>query len=253
MASRERDNGCLPSMKELFALLTIVVVLGALSAALPPPSAPMQFRDVTASSGIRFSHRSPHTADKFLVETMGSGVAAFDYDADGLVDLFFLNAARTARSGRGVVVNKSDPALWNRLYRNAGGGKFADVTESAGLQGSTFAMGVATGDVDNDGWPDLYVTGWERNTLYRNDSGKRFVDITDTAGVSTGGWSTGAAFLDYDRDGFLDLFVGRYVDWTFEKNPWCGPRETASPRVLPSEQFRGRAARALPECRQRPV
>ena len=207
-------------------VLIIVVLLGAISTALPPPPAPMQFRDITAGSGIRFSHRSPHTADKFLVETMGSGVAAFDYDADGLVDLFFLNGARTVRTDGKVVAVKSDPAFWNRLYRNVGGGKFADVTESTGLQGSTFAMGVATGDFDNDGWPDLYITGWERNTLYKNDRGKRFVDITDAAGVSTGGWSTGAAFLDYDRDGLLDLFVARYLDWSFEKNPWCGPRET---------------------------
>ncbi len=212
-------------MKRSFALLTVVVVLSGVTAAppLPPPS--IRFRDATADSGIGFSHRSTHTVDKFLIEAMGSGLACFDYDGDGLTDLFFLNGARSGRTGDRVALDKSDPAYWDRLYRNVGHGKFTDVTETAGLQGSTFAMGVATGDIDNDGWPDLYVTGWERNTLYRNDRGRRFVEITDIAGVSTGGWSAGTAFLDYDRDGLLDLFVARYLDWSFEKNPWCGPRE----------------------------
>ena len=211
-------------MKRSFVFLIVVVVLAAVRAAPPPPRS-IQFRDATTNSGIRFSHRSAHTADKFLIETMGSGVACLDYDSDGLTDLFFLNGARTVRTGDRVAVDKSDQAYWNRLYRNVGRGKFADVTETAGLRGSTFAMGVATGDIDNDGWPELYVTGWESNTLYRNDRGRRFVDITDTAGVKTGGWGAGAAFLDYDRDGLLDLFVARYLDWSFAKNPWCGPRE----------------------------
>jgi hypothetical protein len=211
-------------MKRSFVFITVVVVLAAVWGAPPPPQ-PIQFHDVTTNSGIRFTHRSTHTADKFLIETMGSGVACLDYDRDGLTDVFFLNGARTVRTADGISVDKSDPPHWNRLYRNLGRGKFVDVTETAGLRGSTFAMGVATGDIDNDGWPDLYVTGWERNTLYRNDRGRTFVDITDTAGVSTGGWGAGAAFLDYDRDGLLDLFVARYLDWSFDKNPWCGPRE----------------------------
>lgn len=213
------------SMRQSCAVLALVAVLAGVHASPPEATAPIRFRDATAESGIGFIHRSPHTANKYLLETMGSGVGAFDYDADGLADLFFLNAARPVPRGQRVAIDKSEPASWNRLYRNTGGGKFSDVTEAAGLQGSTFAMGVATGDIDNDGWVDLYVTGWESNTLYRNDGGKRFADITAAAGVRTGGWSVGAAFLDYDRDGLLDLFVARYLDWSFEKNPWCGPRE----------------------------
>ena len=206
----------------------IVVALLAGQQAAPPPHA-IRFRDVTrdvtADSGIRFSHRSAHTPDKFLIETMGSGLAWLDYDGDGLADLFLLNGARIARSGSRTTIDKSDPSHWNRLYRNLGGDKFADVTEATGLRGSTFAMGVAAGDIDNDGWPDLYITGWERNTLYRNEGGKKFVEITARAGVNPGGWSAGAAFLDYDRDGLADLFVARYLDWSFDNNPWCGPRE----------------------------
>lgn len=185
---------------------------------------PFRFHDATDESGIRFTHRSAHTPNKFLIETMGAGLAWLDYDGDGLVDLFVLNGGRV-RGGDRITIDKSESPYWNRLYRNLGEGKFTDVTETAGLRGSTFAMGVATGDFDNDGWPDLYVTGWERNTLYRNEGGKRFVDVTDEAGVAAGGWSVGAAFLDYDRDGLPDLFVARYLDWSFANNPWCGPRE----------------------------
>ena len=196
-----------------------------LLAALQSSAPPLLFRDVTESAGVTFTHRSPHSYEKFLIETMGSGLAWIDYDADGLYDLLLLNGARLVRSGDAVKLEKSDPAFWNRLYRNVGSGKFRDVTEATGVRGSTFAMGAATADVDNDGWTDLYVTGLERNTLYRNEGGKRFVDITDSSGVSTGGWSVGAAFLDYDRDGLVDLFVARYLDWSFRNNPWCGPRE----------------------------
>lgn len=199
---------------------------------------PIRFRDVTAESGISFTHRSTHTPDKFLIESMGSGLAWLDYDVDGYADLFVLNGARIVRRGDGVTIDKSEPEYWNRLYRNLGGGKFADVTENTGLQGSTFAMGVAAGDFNNDGWPDLYVTAWGRNTLYLNEGGKRFVDVTDRAGVATGGWSTGAAFLDYDRDGLADLFVARYLDWSFANHPWCGPREPARRGYCHPNNFR---------------
>ncbi len=207
------------------ALLVVALLAGQRHAPAPRAEYAIQFRDITAESGISFSHRSRHSPDKFLIETMGSGVAWFDYDRDGLPDVLLLNGARVTRKAGRLTIDKSEPPYWNRLYRNLGAGKFADATEAAGMQGSTFAMGVAVGDIDNDGWPDLYITGWDRNTLYRNEGGKKFTEITDTAGVNPGGWSAGAAFCDYDRDGLLDLFVARYLDWSFAKNPWCGPRE----------------------------
>jgi hypothetical protein len=211
------------AMTRALAYAFLLCVLGI--AAQRTVSEPIRFRDITAQSDITFFHKSAHTPEKFLIETMGSGVAWIDYDGDGLQDLFLLNGAHVSRAGERTVIDKSDPVYWNRLYRNLGGGKFSDVTAAVGLQGATFAMGVATGDIDNDGWPDLYVTGWERNALYRNEDGKQFREITGAAGVAGSGWSAGAAFLDYDRDGLLDLFVARYLDWSFDNNPWCGPRE----------------------------
>jgi hypothetical protein len=214
------------AMTRALAYLVLLGLFGvaAQRAGIPAPEF-LRFRDVTGQSGISFVHKSDHTPDKFLIETMGSGVAWIDYDCDGLADLFLLNGAQISRTGDRIIIDKSEPDYWNRLYRNLGDGKFSDVTAATGIQGTTFAMGVATGDIDNDGWPDVYVTGWERNALYRNEAGKSFREITATAGVEAGGWSVGAAFLDYDRDGLLDLFVSRYLDWSFENNPWCGPRE----------------------------
>jgi enediyne biosynthesis protein E4 len=108
------------------------------------------------------------------------------------------------------------------LYRNNGDGTFTDVTERAGVQGHSYGMGVATGDYDNDGLPDIYVTNFGENILYHNNGDGTFTDVTARAGVAVGGWSVGACFVDFDRDGRLDLFVTRYVDWEFSKNPVCG-------------------------------
>src|SRR5262249_7427986 len=112
-----------------------------------------------------------------------------------------------------------------RLYRNRGNGSFADVTESAGVQGTGYGMGVAVGDYDNDGRPDLFVTNYPRNLLYHNEGSGRFREVSAEAGVQGGGWSSGAVFVDYDRDGRLDLFVARYLDWDLKNNPWCGPQK----------------------------
>jgi hypothetical protein len=181
------------------------------------------FTDITSTSGIRFRQQSAHTSQKYLIETMGAGVALLDFDGDGKLDLFFVNgAALDDPMPRGKTPSKSDPRYWNRLYRNIGHGKFVDVTEKAGLQGQAYGMGVAVGDYDNDGKPDIYVTGFGRNFLYHNDGDGTFKDVTEQAGVAGSGWSTGAAFFDYDGDGRLDLVVARYLDWDFDKNIWCG-------------------------------
>jgi enediyne biosynthesis protein E4 len=184
------------------------------------------FTDITRQAGIRFRHCASHTSQKYLVEMMGSGVGWLDYNADGNLDLFFVNGAALGDPmPQGKAPNKFDPRHWNRLYRNNGHGTFVDVTQRAGLKGDGYGMGVAVGDYDNDGRPDLYVTGFGRNHLYHNQGDGRFEDITDQAGIGGGGWSTGAAFFDYDGDGRLDLVVARYLDWNFDKNIWCGPEK----------------------------
>jgi hypothetical protein len=178
-----------------------------------------------ASLSIPFRHNASHTSRKYLIETMGGGVAALDYDGDGRQDLFFVNGAKLADPmRRDGLPDKSDPRYWNRLYRNGGHGEFQDVTEAAGVRGRGYGMGVATGDYDNDGRPDLYVTGYGGNILYHNEGNGRFRDVTESAGVSAGGWSTGAVFVDYDRDGRLDLFVARYLAWDFA-DVWCGAQK----------------------------
>ena len=156
---------------------------------------------------------------------MGAGVAMFDYNNDGLLDLFFVNgAALEDPMPTGARPDKSDPRFWNRLYRNNGDGSFSDVTERAGLRGAGYGMGVATGDYNNDGLVDLFVTSLGRNALYRNNGDGTFTDVTDRAGVAGSGWSVAACFVDYDRDGRLDLIVTRYLDWDFAANKFCGDR-----------------------------
>ena len=210
-------------MKKL--LMAVLAVFIWLTAAGQTSKTPI-FTDATSAVGIRFRHAASHTSQKYLIETMGAGVAWLDYDGDGHLDLFFVNgAALEDPMPRGKAPDKSDPRYWNRLYRNTGHGAFVDVTQRAGVQGNSFGMGVAVGDYDNDGRPDLYVTGFGRNQLYHNEGDGTFKDVTEQAGVAGGGWSTGAVFFDYDGDGRLDLFVSRYLEWDFDQNIWCGPEK----------------------------
>ncbi|MFN0120754.1 MAG: CRTAC1 family protein [Blastocatellia bacterium] len=185
--------------------------------------APAAFTDATATSKIGFVFASGKTPDRYLIEAMGGGVAMFDADGDGRLDLFFVNGA-ALKPGMGARdrADKSEAKYWNRLYRNQGDGTFADITEKAGLRGNGYGQGVAVGDVDNDGRADLFVTALGGNTLYRNLGGGAFEDVTAQAGLAGGGWSTSAGFIDYDRDGSLDLFVARYLDWDFDRNKRCG-------------------------------
>jgi hypothetical protein len=180
------------------------------------------FVDVTSRLGINFQYRSSHTSRKYLLETMGAGVALFDYDNDGRLDIFLVNGAPLGDpTPKGTIPQKTGPEYWNRLYHQKPDGSFEDVTERAGLQGVGYGMGVAVGDYDNDGFEDLYVTAYGGNRLYHNNGNGTFTDVTLTAGVAGSGWSTAAAWVDLDGDGFLDLVVLRYMDWDFD-DLWCG-------------------------------
>jgi enediyne biosynthesis protein E4 len=180
------------------------------------------FVDVTSRLGINFQYRSSHTSRKYLLETMGAGVALFDYDNDGRLDIFLVNGAPLGDpTPKGTIPQKTGPEYWNRLYHQKPDGSFEDVTERVGLQGVGYGMGVAVGDYDNDGFEDLYVTAYGGNRLYHNNGNGTFTDVTLTAGVAGSGWSTAAAWVDLDGDGFLDLVVLRYLDWDFD-DLWCG-------------------------------
>ncbi|PYU31413.1 MAG: RNA-binding protein [Acidobacteria bacterium] len=156
---------------------------------------------------------------------MGSGVALFDYDNDGRLDIFLVNGAPLGDpTPKGTIPQKAGPKYWNRLYHQRQDGTFEDVTEKAGLQGVGYGMGVAVGDYDNDGYEDLYVTAYGGNKLYHNNGDGTFTDVTEKAGVGGGGWSTSAAWVDLDGDGLLDLVVLRYLQWDFN-DTWCGERK----------------------------
>jgi hypothetical protein len=187
--------------------------------------APGNFVDVTEKSGVRFKHIASHTAKKYLIETMGSGVALFDYDNDGLLDIFLVNGAPlTDPTPKGTIPAKAGPDQWNRLYHQKKDGTFEDVTAKAGLQGVGYGMGVAVGDYDNDGYEDLYVTAYGGNKLYHNNGNGTFTDVTGQSGTGGSGWSTSAAWVDLDNDGRLDLVVLRYLEWDFD-DIWCGPHQ----------------------------
>ncbi len=198
----------------------------------------LSFEDITAKSRINFENQASHTSRKYLPETMGGGVAMFDYNKDGLLDLFFVNgAALKDPMPSGVKPDKSESKYWNRLYRNNGDGSFTDVTLDAGVRGEGYGMGVAVGDYDNDGYPDLYVTNVGRNILYHNNGDGTFTDVTDAAGVAGSGWSAGALFVDYDRDGRLDLFVSRYLTWDFSIDVFCGQTKPGYRAYCHPDQF----------------
>ncbi|HEY0794392.1 MAG TPA: CRTAC1 family protein [Acidisarcina sp.] len=193
----------------------IAHVAKAAIAASPQPDG--NFVDVTAAAGIHFLHQAPHTSRKYLIETMGSGVALFDCDNDGRLDVFLLNGAPFADpTAKGTVPQKTGPEYWNRLYHQKKDGTFEDITEKAGLQGIGYGMGVAAGDYDNDGNEDLFVTAYGGNRLYHNDGNCKFTDVTEKAGVGGSGWSTSAAWVDLDRHGLLDLVVLRYIQWDWD-------------------------------------
>lgn len=184
-----------------------------------------KFDDITVPLGINFEYIASHTSKKYLIETMGSGVALFDYDNDGRLDIFVVNGAPLSDpTPKGTTPQKAGPRDWNRLYHQKSDGTFEDATEKAGLQGVGYGMGVAVGDYDNDGYEDLYVTAYGGNRLYHNNGDGTFTDVTEKAGVAGSGWSTSAAWVDLDGDGLLDLVVLRYLQWDFD-DIWCGERK----------------------------
>lgn len=179
-----------------------------------PGTAPAWFEEIAAARGITFVHRSGHETRHLLPEIMGGGVALFDMDGDGHLDILLIQSGRMSAA-------PGTPA-GHRLYRNRGDGTFDDVTAVSGLAAVPgYGMGVATGDYDNDGDVDIYITNLGANVLLQNDGTGRFTDVTRTAGVAGSGWSTSATFVDVDADGHLDLFVTRYLDWRPEIEREC--------------------------------
>jgi hypothetical protein len=174
------------------------------------------FTDVTAQAGIHWRHFNGESQDRYLIEAMGGGVAFLDFDNDGLEDLFFVTGGETPKSQSATLPR-------NALYRNLGGGKFEDVTEKSGLARMPFyGMGVAVGDFDNDGYPDIFITGYPSCALLHNNRNGTFTDITEKAGVKNAGkWAASAAWFDYDRDGRLDLFVTNYAKFSYDSGPRC--------------------------------
>jgi enediyne biosynthesis protein E4 len=179
-------------------------------------SSPYPFSEIPASaSGITWTHTAGNSPDKYLPESTGAGCAFFDYDNDGWMDIYLVNS--------GVCdFYTPNPPLRNALYHNNRDGTFTDVTEKAGVAGGGYGMGVAIGDYNGDGFPDLYLTQYGRSILYHNNGDGTFSDVTEKAGVAAAGWASSAVWFDYDNDGKLDLFVCRFVDFSKAKNHRCG-------------------------------
>ena len=208
---------------------TCAVLLAPLVAAFalfpaPAPNPPIRF----AYQPIAFQLESDETSARNAPETMAGGVAVFDYNGDGRPDIFFANGANIA------TLKKDDSKYRNRLFRNDGNGKFTDVTDAAGLAGTGYDIGVAVADYDNDGHPDIFVSGVYRNTLYHNNRDGTFTDVTKKAGLDRTNdseygplWSVGAVWVDVNNDGLLDLFVVNYLQWQYSDKPLCGFQGTA--------------------------
>ena len=180
-------------------------------------NAPVVFIDATKEAGLdRFHHHSGTPGKATILETMGSGVALLDYDNDGWLDIFLLNGSTIA-----ALQGKESP-LRAMLLHNNHDGTFTDLTEKAGVANERWGFGVAVGDYDNDGWPDIYVANYGKNRLYRNNRDGTFTDVAEKAGVALGGWSTGPTWGDYDHDGRLDLFVPGYVKFDQDNPPIAG-------------------------------
>src|SRR5580700_1279175 len=217
-------------------LLSLLCAFSLLAQVAKPKSGPVF--QVSSLKGVDFVLRNSPTSRKYLMETMPGGVALLDYNNDGLLDIFLVNGGHVRDPMRSPSsFDRHDPLYWNRLYRQNKDGSFTDVTEQAGLANAgdtNYGMGVAVGDYDNDGYPDIYVTNYGKNILYHNNGDGTFTDVTAKAGVAAGGWSVSSGFLDYNNDGKLDLFVTRYLDWSMEKSKTCGSER---PTYCPPGEF----------------
>ncbi|MFZ0295361.1 MAG: CRTAC1 family protein [Candidatus Sulfotelmatobacter sp.] len=197
-------------------------------------ASPVTFVDITRSAGITFQHDNAASSEKYLIETMGSGCGWIDYDQNGLLDLYLVNGAATR-------TYSPRQSLRSALYRNNGDGTFSDVTVKAGVGAEgLFGMGVAVGDYDNDGFPDLFVLGYGRCILYHNNGDGTFTDVTGHAGVENlARWASSAAWFDYDNDGRLDLVIANYVDWSPERNFYCGDQGPGMRSYCHPDDFHG--------------
>jgi hypothetical protein len=209
--------------------LTVVLVAAACTApaararATGPPAAPVEFVDITNQSGIKWGAKQLAPGLRYLIETMGGGGGFLDYNNDGLLDIYLVSYTQVPGPG-----DRTKPR--DALYRNNGDGTFTDVSEAAGIDNRLAGMGIASGDYNNDGYADIYVTGYGASQLYRNNRDGTFTDVTEKAGVNNNLWGAGAAFFDADGDGYLDLFVCNYLDFDpagkvpcdmFEGRPYC--------------------------------
>jgi len=206
-------------------------------------SGPIPFEDIAAKAGLTVWHHQMGSPDKrYILDTIGSGVALFDYDNDGWLDIYLVNGSTES------ALNGKTPSPRAALFHNNHDGTFTDVTQRAGVSNDRWGFGVAIGDYDNDGWPDIYVTNFGKNRLYHNNHDGTFTDVAEKAGVALGNWSTGATWGDYDGDGRLDLFVPGYVHYDLKNQPetgadgipysFCqyrGVKVLCGPRGLPGE------------------
>jgi hypothetical protein len=215
-----------PTLILAFGLI-FTAVMNPRSASLVPPtqtssfSSTIQFEDIAAKAGVHFTTENSPTPNKNQIETMVSGVGLLDYDGDGYLDIYLVNGAAIPS------LQKDSPMYWNRLYRNNHDGTFTDVTERAGVAGAGYGMGVAVGDYDNDGRPDIFLANVTGNQLFHNNGDGTFTDVTRKAGLAGAQmngkkmWSVSAGWFDYNNDGLLDLFVVNYCVWEVNKDPYC--------------------------------
>jgi hypothetical protein len=212
--------------------LAAALGLAAIAAATQPLS-PVRFTDVTAQSGIRFVHNAGKSGKKYLPETMGSGVVAFDADGDGWIDILFINSKDWSPRGR-----RSTAAL----YRNNRNGTFTDITRGSGLDISVYGLGGSAGDYDNDGRDDVYITALDGDHLFHNEGGGKFRDVTAQSGIHNANFAASSAWLDFDRDGKLDLFVANYVQWTQKGDLWCS-LDGATKSYCTPESYKGTSSK----------
>ena len=214
--------------RQLLALATFRAAAGG----VPRPLFEQVFPQ---SSGISWVHENGMSPHRYLPETLGPGCAFLDFDNDGWMDIYLVN------SGPCDFWTPSKP-LRNALYKNNRDGTFTDVTAKAGVPGGTFGMGVAVGDYDNDGWPDIFLTSYGKCILYRNNRDGTFTDVTEKAGVATPGWTTSAVWCDFDNDGRLDLFVCSFVDYSGDHKPACGDNKLGQAYYCIPRNFEGTAS-----------
>ena len=206
----------------MYRLISCVAIAIALALwAAPSNQGTIRFEEIAARSGLHFVTENSPTPNKNQIEPMVAGAALFDYDGDGYLDIYLVNGAALPSE------QKESPAYWNRLFHNNHDGTFTDVTEKAGLAGAGYGMGVAVGDYDNDGWPDVFVANVTGNQLFHNNGDGTFTDVTRQAGVGGASmdgvkmWAVGGGWFDYNNDGLLDLWVVNYCKWKVNEDPYC--------------------------------